>query len=61
MTLIAALKNQGLTNEEIKETINEMLQDLENGADPIQIMKSYGLHDYYTQDLFLLSDFLCMD
>lgn len=61
MTLIAALKKQGLTNEEIKETIKEMIQDLENQADPIEIITSYGLNDYYTQDLFLLSDFLCMD
>ncbi len=55
MELIKALKKQGLNNLEIKETINEIIEDIKKGADINEIIKSYNLNKDFIFDLLILS------
>lgn len=51
MTLEEALSNQGLSLEDIKQSIQMMVDDVNNGANPEDVLEEYGLEPDYVMDL----------
>jgi hypothetical protein len=51
MTLYQALRNKGYNNDEADELIDNMRDDVLNGADPEELLDEYGLEPDYVMDL----------
>jgi hypothetical protein len=51
MTLKEALINQGNTPDDADEIISSMNEDIDNGADPEEVLEEYGLEPDYVMDL----------
>lgn len=51
MTLREALSNQGLSIEDIESSIQIMVDYVNNGANPEDVLEEYGLEPDYVMDL----------
>jgi len=51
MTLREALCNQGLSIEDIEQSIGMMVDDVNNGSNPEDVLEEYGLEPDYVMDL----------
>lgn len=51
MTLREALSNQGLTIEDIETSIQNMVDDVNNGSNPEDVLEEYDLEPDYVMDL----------
>ncbi len=51
MTLRQALQLQGNSIQEVNDIISEMIESIDNGCDPEELLEEYNLEPDYVMDL----------